>query len=120
MELRDFAERVLFATTLEEKLQCPADLTDERPGPPLVTPAAPCRPTELRFKPTGTARDSFPGTRRLDQPGERGRLLHFFANHELLATELMALVLLKFPDAPPAFRKGVRQTLQDEQEHTKL
>ena len=49
-----------------------------------------------------------------------GRLLHFFANHELLATELMALVLLKFPDAPAAFRKGVFETLKDEQEHTRL
>ncbi len=32
----------------------------------------------------------------------------------------MALVLLKFPDAPAAFRKGVLQTLKDEQEHTQL
>src|SRR6185436_3334673 len=96
------------------------DITDEQPGPALATPSAPGRPAELSFKPTGTARDSFPGTRRLEQTGERGRLLHFFANHELLATELMALVLLKFPDAPAAFRKGVLQTLKDEQEHTRL
>ena len=32
----------------------------------------------------------------------------------------MALVLLKFPDAPAAFRKGVLETLKDEQEHTRL
>ena len=57
---------------------------------------------------------------RLEKKEERGRLLHFFANHELLATELMALVLLKFPDAPATFRKGVLQTLKDEQEHTRL
>ncbi len=120
MELREFAERVLFATTLEEKLLRPADITDERPGTALITPSAPGRPPELRFKITGTARDSFPGTKNLEQESERGRLLHFFANHELLATELMALVLLKFPDAPAAFRKGVYQTLKDEQEHTQL
>jgi uncharacterized ferritin-like protein (DUF455 family) len=77
-------------------------------------------PRELIFKPTGTARGEFPGTRHLEQADERGRLLHFFANHELLATELMALVLLKFPDAPAAFRKGVYETLKDEQEHTRL
>ena len=120
MELRDFAERVLFATTLEKKLLRPADITDERPGTALITPAAPGRPAELQFKVTGEARDSFPGTKNLEQESERGRLLHFFANHELLATELMALVLLKFPDAPAAFRKGVYQTLRDEQEHTQL
>jgi uncharacterized ferritin-like protein (DUF455 family) len=120
MELREFAERVLFATTLEEKLLRPADITDERPGTALLTPAAPGRPAELQFKITGTARDGFPGTKNLEQESERGRLLHFFANHELLATELMALVLLRFPDAPAAFRKGVLQTLKDEQEHTQL
>jgi len=120
MELREFAERVLFATTLEEKLQHPPDITDERPGPAFATPAAPGRPAELQFKATGEARDSFPGTKKLEQETERGKLLHFFANHELLATELMALVLLRFPDAPAAFRMGVYQTLKDEQEHTQL
>lgn len=119
MELREFAERVLFATSLEEKLQTPDIITDEQPGPAIVTPAAPGRPKELIFKPTGTGRGEFPGTRQLEQDHERGRLLHFFANHELLATELMALVLLKFPDAPAAFRKGVLETLKDEQEHTR-
>jgi uncharacterized ferritin-like protein (DUF455 family) len=120
MELREFAERVLFATSLEEKLQRPGNLTDERPGPARMTPEAPGRPLELQFKAAGTARDTFPGTRHLENERERGQLLHFFANHELLATELMALVLLKFPEAPSAFRHGVLRTLQDEQEHTRL
>ena len=120
MELREFAERVLFSSSLEEKLQPPGVITDEHPGAALATPAAPGRPQGLIFKPTGTSRGEFPGTRHLEKAGERGRLLHFFANHELLATELMALVLLKFPDAPAAFRKGVLETLKDEQEHTRL
>jgi len=120
MELREFAERILFATTLEEKLLRPAEISDEHPGAAFLTPAAPGRPAELKFKATGEARDSFPGTKNLEQSRERGKLLHFFANHELLATELMALVLLRFPDAPAAFRKGVFQTLKDEQEHTQL
>jgi uncharacterized ferritin-like protein (DUF455 family) len=120
MELREFAERVLFSSSLEEKLQAPDFITDAQPGSPIVTPAAPGRPRYLIFKPTGSARGEFPGTRHLEQNHERGRLLHFFGNHELLATELMALVLLKFPDAPAAFRKGVYETLKDEQEHTRL
>ena len=121
MELREFAEQVLFASTLEEKLRAPGELTDERPGPALDTPAAPGRPANLHFKPHGTGdKSEFPGLHLLEQDRERGKLLHFFGNHELLATELMALVLLKFPDAPPAFRQGVLKTLQDEQEHTRL
>ena len=121
MELRHFAEQVLFATTLEEKLRRPAaTLTDGWPGAAFATPPTPGRPAALRFKPSGASPGEFPGLHRLEQESERGRLLHFFANHELLATELMALVLLKFPDAPAAFRRGVAQTLQDEQEHTRL
>jgi len=120
MELRDFAERVLFATTLEEKLQSPADVTDDSPGSPLLTPSAPGRPAELRFKPQTSGKADFPGVHRLEREKERGRLLHFFANHELLATELMALALLRFPDAPAAFRRGLYQTLKDEQMHTRL
>src|SRR6185369_14542659 len=116
MELREFAERVLFATTLEEKLQCPELIVDEQPGSALEAPLAPGRPPELRFKSQGSSRVDFPGMHRLHEERERGRLLHFFANHELLATELMALVLLRFPEAPAAFRKGVLQTLRDEQE----
>ena len=121
MELREFAEQVLFATSLEEKLRAPGVITDERPGSALNTPTAPGRPANLIFKPHGTGdKSEFPGLHRLEQDYERGKLLHFFGNHELLATELMALVLLKFPDAPAAFRRGVLRTLQDEQEHTRL
>jgi len=120
MELRDIAEQVLFATTLDDKLQSPAVVTDDRPGSPLLTPQAPGRPAELRFKPPGSGKADFPGVHRLEREPERGRLLHFFANHELLATELMALALLRFPDAPAAFRRGVWRTLKDEQLHTRL
>jgi uncharacterized ferritin-like protein (DUF455 family) len=120
MELRAFAEQVLFASSLEEKLRPPDEITDERPGAPLVTPAAPGRPANLIFKPHAAGKSEFPGLHRLEDATERGKLLHFFGNHELLATELMALVLLKFPNAPAAFRKGVLATLKDEQEHTRL
>lgn len=121
MEIREFAERVLWATTLDEKLAPPgAELTDDRPGPPVPAPEHPGRPAELRFKPPGGRNRDFPDLRALEQERERGRLLHFFANHELLATELMALVLLRFPDAPAAFRRGVVQTLQEEQDHTRM
>ncbi len=122
MELREFAENILVTTSLDAKLAPPAgaDITDIHPGPALPGPRLPGRPLNLRFKAADSTRSRFPGLHQLDQTHERGRLLHFFANHELLAVELMALALLRFPDAPPAFRRGVLQTLRDEQEHTRL
>src|SRR5829696_8873924 len=119
MELREFAEQVLFATTLEEKLRAPTNITDDNPGAAMIAPSEPGRPASLRFKGSEASKTDFPGVHRLEDQVERGRLLHFFANHELLATELMALVLLRFPDAPAAFRRGVLKTLCDEQQHTR-
>ena len=120
MELHEFAEQILFATSLEDKLATPEIITDENPGAPIITPDAPGRPAQMQFKPHATGKSEFPGLHRLEDQAERGKLLQFFGNHELLATELMALVLLKFPDAPAAFRQGVLKTLKDEQEHTRL
>ncbi len=120
MTVREFAERVLFGTTLEEKLvPPPSGIVDVARGKALVTPEAPGRPTGLRLRSDGV-RAEFPGTAGIEDDAQRGRLLHFFANHELLATELMALVLLKFPEAPDEFRTGILQTLREEQMHTKL
>ncbi|HLH54204.1 MAG TPA: DUF455 family protein [Verrucomicrobiae bacterium] len=118
MELREFAERILFSSSLDEKLDCPSELTDDRPGPALETPVSPGRPRELRFKTSRSGKNQAPSLQELEDADKRGRLLHFFANHELLATELMALVLLRFPEAPADFRQGVLRTLKQEQQHT--
>jgi uncharacterized ferritin-like protein (DUF455 family) len=74
---------------------------------------------EGSLKPSADAAKSaaFPKRKDLQQLRERGRLLHFFANHELLAIETMAFTLLKFPDAPDDFKRGLWHTLQDEQKH---
>ncbi|MCH7227849.1 DUF455 family protein [Haloferula sp. A504] len=118
--VREFAERVLFADSLADKLAPPApDLEDLSRGPALAAPRVPGRPDGLALSDSGV-RAGFPSLARVEDDRERGRLLHFFANHELLATELMALVLLKFPDAPDEFRAGVLRTLKEEQMHTKL
>lgn len=59
-------------------------------------------------------------SRQLEVATERGKLLHFFANHELLALETMAWALLKFSDASIEFKKSVYRTLQEEQKHLSL
>jgi uncharacterized ferritin-like protein (DUF455 family) len=118
--LREFAEHVLFAERLEDKLAPPPPgLLDDARGPALITPPEPGRPAGLRLAPAGGDRADFPREHQLVQEQARGHLLHFLANHELLATELMALALLKFPDAPASFRRGLLHTLAEEQLHTR-
>lgn len=115
--MRKIAERVLFAETLEEKLRPGvAAASDDAPGPAIALPDAPGRPAELRVRGDGVRVD-FPGIHRLDDDRERGVMLHFLANHELLAAELMALVLLRFPDAPKEYRAGVYEAMREEQAH---
>ena len=120
IQLQAFAEQVLFGTSLEEKLSFPREeIIDTRPGEAIKTPARLPRPKHLELR-SDEERVAAPGASKLIDEKERGRLLHFFGNHELLATELMALALLKFPDAPRSFRQGVLETLKEEQIHTQL
>lgn len=118
MRLRDFAEKILFADSLEAKLARPeGEIVDENPGAAILLPDMPGRPDVLHFGRDVEAAP-LPGVHEIDDERQRGVLLHFFCNHELLATELMALVLLKFPDAPAEFRWGVYEALREEQKHT--
>ena len=80
---------------------------------------APTRPTELRFQ-TAKREGKLPPFHAHHNPDSRAACLHRFAGHELLAVEIMAYALLKFPDAPPHFRKGLAHTLKEEQEHVRL
>lgn len=115
---RQFAENILFSPNLEAKLAPPPSaLVDEHRHGEIVAPLTPHRPADLQFSPIG-ARGPRLREDRLGEERERGILLHFFCNHELLATELMALALVKFPDAPIEFRRGLMRTLREEQQHT--
>ncbi|MEX1363248.1 MAG: DUF455 family protein [Nannocystaceae bacterium] len=117
--VRQWAEQVLLGTTLDDKLWRPASLSDARPGTAIDAPRAPGRAPGWRLAEEGGG-GVIPRDDELFDPLARGRLLHSFANHELLALELMALALLRFPEAPAAFRRGLVQTLRDEQIHLRL
>ncbi len=121
MEIRELAERILFGERWEDKLVEISGYEDTEPGSGLTVPDGPGRPAGLGLDEWhGRERMRFRDVGKLHSERERGLVLHFFANHELLALELMALVLLKFPDAPQKFRRGVMQTLRDEQEHVRM
>lgn len=118
MELREWALRILSATSLEEKLLDPDTFTDNAPGVPLLF-QNPSRPPGMHFQ-KHSRKEKIPGFHEHHNADKRAVCLHRFAGHELLAVEIMAQALLAFPDAPPRFRKGVANTLKEEQGHVKL
>jgi uncharacterized ferritin-like protein (DUF455 family) len=118
MELCTFARTVLETEDLTVKLAPPTEaLTDEHPGPAFRA-EGPARPPGLRLE--EGAKAEVPSFEGMPDPAQRRRILHGLANHELQAAELFAWALLAFPEAPPAFRRGLAGILQDEQRHTRM
>lgn len=118
MELRDWAIHILSADVLEEKLFYPERLTDHQPGSPLFW-KEPIRPIGMGFK-RHTKKERLPSIHEHGELEKRAVCLHRFAGHELLAVEMMAYALLAFPEAPKHFRRGVANTLREEQWHVRL
>jgi uncharacterized ferritin-like protein (DUF455 family) len=110
-EISEIAQAWLLGTTLADKLAPAGPVSDARPGAPRSI-AQPGRSPELALCSRGAALPS-----ELDADADRARALHVFANHELLAIELFAWALLRWPDAPPAFRRGLLAIIAEEQDH---
>ncbi|MDJ0852486.1 MAG: DUF455 family protein [Myxococcota bacterium] len=115
--MREFCLGVLTRGDLGAKLApAPADLCDRDPGPPLRV-ARPARDAGLAM---GTGSSPLPRPGRLAEPESRVRCLARFAHHELMAAELFAWALLRWPELPAALRRGLLRVLGDEQRHCRL
>ena len=122
MTIAAFAERVLMGMTLDDKLATPPATLDDPPDTIALRalPEVPGRPAELGFRAGAASAQAHVFRARDESDPGRGRLLHAFANHELLALELMALMLLRFPDAPAKMRQDLVRMIGEEQTHLGL
>src|SRR5690606_10733820 len=106
-----------------------APLTSPQPIPtpfPYTTlfrselPSLPGRRGVLQFS---EQKMKFPKSQRLNENEKKAMALHSFANHELLAIEMMAAAILVSPhktDDDIKIKKGIFTALKDEQKHFKL
>lgn len=117
MKLSEFAHTILLGESLENKLIDEKITFDDFEL--FTTPKEPARIDKLKFSNKNV---KFPkGHFHLDD--KKAMAIHSFANHELLAIEMMACALLIYPhntDELKKFKLGVISALKDEQKHFKL
>lgn len=121
VDLRSFCLRVLDSGDLETKLAAPRGpdgqaLDDASPGPAVLR-TGPTRAPGLEMR--GGA-EQLPRPGELRDPAARIECLARFAHHELMAVELFAWALLRWPGAPARLRRGLIAALADEQRHCRL
>ena len=111
-----FCKSVLLRGDLPSKLSPGGLLDDTHPGPVLAI-SQPTRDPELALM--GQSRP-LPRPGELRDPAARAECLARFAHHELMAVELFAWALLRWPDVDPALRQAWLGVLTDEQRHCRL
>ena len=126
MLIQEYAERIYTSSSLTDKLLKPARLEDdETPASAWKSFSLPARPKGLEL--TGDRerpRFLFPKLHELEDDTRRGHALHFFANHELLAIEMIAAAILRFGNKESLERenllKDLCSVLVDEQKHFRI
>jgi len=122
MQAVEWAKEILYGSDLNQKL-IPLQIIDEKLDfSPMVAnvPASPGRSQRIQFS---EKRIKFPKRAHLIKAESRAEALHFFANHELLAIEMMAAAFL-YLSGPKEDLSRVRysliRTITDEQRHLGL
>ena len=119
--IREFCRQILESPTLDAKL-CPPE-TDcdavecEADASAALLIDRPARSAGLAM---GSGAGRLPRPGELTDPNARARCLARFAHHELMAVELFAWALLRWPGLPGALQRGLLRALQEEQLHCRL
>ena len=119
MYLDEFAHKILNSHKLDDKLYFPERLiyNDYEAKNDIIKPS---REASISFDRLDRPKPEFKKIQHLESDFAKAAVFHFFANHELLALELMAMALLKFPQAPKAYKASLVLAMQDEQQHLKF
>jgi uncharacterized ferritin-like protein (DUF455 family) len=112
----EFARSYVLSTSLAEKREPPPPGL-EFENVPEAADLRPGRPPELVLT------DAKPKSMKLGaivNPKKRAELVHKFWHHELQAAELMCWAILRFPEAPKEFLRGLLRVCRDEIRHMAL
>lgn len=113
------AQQILYGTNINDKL-CSISNFENGELNLHHYPLLPGRSKNIAFS---SKKAKFPGKGSLAHDEKKAIAFHFFANHELLALEMMAAALLVYPhDTEEGMRlkKDLIVTMRDEQKHLKL
>ena len=118
--VQEFCRNILESGDLEAKLAppCPADF-EQSLSPGNTTPPA-LRPQRAPGLSMGGQTERLPRPNQLKAADARARCLARFAHHELMAVEMFAWAILRWPELPHAIHRGLLGTLQEEQQHCRL
>jgi len=120
MNVYDYLDVLLRSGSIEDKLLAPpAQFSNLLTPVRSIFPDKPGRNSDISFKENQTP---FPNKKKLRLDSERAKAIHFFANHELLAIEIMAATILHFYDE--VVRRGILdemlEVIYEEQKHLSL
>ncbi len=116
----EILSRILLSESLDAKLESLSNIDLDEIKLIESIPLRPARPDKIKFS---EKQLKFPKAKSLSDDNKKALALNSFANHELLAIEMMVCALLYYPlktKEDRLFKKGILQTIQDEQKHFSL
>lgn len=120
MIVQEFARKILFGNRLEDKLFWPESIEFDDTFKLIELPKLPAREDKIQFS---DQQLKFPKSGTLNLEDKKAVALNSFANHELLAIEMMAAALLIFPQETQEqtrMKRGIIGALRDEQVHFQM
>ena len=115
-----YCRTLLLSPDLESKLVPPIAADGGRLTLDVAAPEIIAEPGRAPHLAMTAGHDKLPKRKALRERSARARCLERFAGHELQAVELFAWALLAFPSLPDALKRGLLQTLAEEQLHLSL